>query len=133
MEHLKLWMWVMVVLNLPLLLLTKFHPGPFALGTMLVLSVIGTARVIDDCTGSSPESWPSSGSSSPPPPPMQPYSQDLHDKRGNYMGRIVSRGDHTEIHNRTGDYLGYYDANTNCTYDKAGNMVAQCNVLTTLL
>lgn len=57
--------------------------------------------------------------------------QYLKDKKGVIICRIVTRGDKQFIYDRHGNQLGYFDGKH--TYNKNGKMIAQGNMLTSLL
>lgn len=61
-------------------------------------------------------------------------NQTLRNQRGEVIGSLLMQGKLTFLLNRKGEKLGYYDPNTNNTYDVRGRLVAaNSNVLVMLL
>ena len=62
-----------------------------------------------------------------------PTQSRINDHAGNLRARIVTHGSKSVIYDHAGNYHGYYDSSTDRTYNHAGNIVAQGNVLATLI
>lgn len=61
-------------------------------------------------------------------------SQDLRDKNGNLIGRMITTNDgKIEARDKNGNIKGRYDPKTNETRDKNGNLIARGNMLSSLL
>ena len=80
-----------------------------------------------------PPKYTNSDHQNSPPPPPQHSETRINDTAGNLRARMVTDGHRTAIYDHAGNYHGYYDSRTNNTYDHAGNVVAQGNVLATLV
>jgi len=60
-------------------------------------------------------------------------SEVLRDKHGNRIGEIRTSGAKQILRGKYGNRLGEYDARTNRTVNKYGNLVGSGNLLATLL
>ena len=61
-------------------------------------------------------------------------SQDLRDKSGKLLGRIVQINDgKQEGRNASGQLKGIYDPKTNQTRDSSGRLVGKGNILSSLI
>jgi hypothetical protein len=60
-------------------------------------------------------------------------SQDLRDRYGNVIGKVVERGTIREAYSRRGTFLGRYDSRSNETRDARGSLVGKGDFTSSLI
>lgn len=59
--------------------------------------------------------------------------EELRDRNGNLLGRVVMEGRKQVLRDKNGNRLGEYHADDNVTRDRNGNRIGTGNLLMTLL
>lgn len=57
----------------------------------------------------------------------------LRDAKGKTIGILKQQGGMIRLFNRDGKLMGWYNTRTDSTYSASGSLVAQCNILVSLL
>jgi len=121
-------------------LYTKIIPNlsPFGFALIIIFVLVFLAKwsdITDAERRGKPMPWERPSSSDLPnqTQPPQRSESTIRDRAGNLHARMVTEGHQTRIYDHAGNYHGYYDSITNRTYNHAGNIVAQGNVLATLV
>ena len=97
---------------------------------LILLFIIGCTSDGHDYFSKNESSISYNSSSAPLP---QRSESRICSHTGNLQARIVTEGHRSSVYDPAGTYHGYYDSRTNYTYNHAGNVVAQGNVLATLV
>jgi hypothetical protein len=57
----------------------------------------------------------------------------LRDKSNNFSGKLIDEGGHIKLYDKSGNYAGRYDKQTDRTMDKSGMFYGKGNLLVMLL